>query len=113
MTMVLPERRVMHPKAMPAFLNPDDRNRFFEHTLYYALDTSEEYVWCYNEKMDWWGSNEDKRYLEGRTVTGAPSIPPGLETMIVSACSKIAKGQHLGFDIQEALNAANLKAKTR
>jgi hypothetical protein len=71
-------------------LSPDERARWFEHNTYYALYTTDEYVWCYSERMNWW---------KGQT-------PPGLEAAIVSARRKIAAGEPLGFAIEPLLSEA-------
>jgi len=65
-------------------MTPEERARWFEHNVYWALYTSDEYVWCYSERMNWW---------KGET-------PPGLEEAIVNARSKIREGTPLGFDIE-------------
>lgn len=92
-------------KTVGHFLSPTEQARFFEHNAYYALDSTEEYVWCYGEKMDWWGSRQ------GRDVKGAPSIsiPAGLEAALVSARGKIEKSKPLGFEIKELIDAAKKK----
>jgi hypothetical protein len=56
---------------------------WFEHNTYWALYTTNEYVWRYSERMNWWKDQ----------------TPPGLEAAIVSAREKIAVGKPLGFDI--------------
>jgi hypothetical protein len=75
------------------YLSPAERQRWFEHNVYYALRTSDEYVWCYSERMNWW---ENK-------------VPDGAEAAIRSAREKIAKGQPLGFDIADIIAAGNKK----
>jgi hypothetical protein len=70
-------------KHLSTYLASQDRLRWFEHNVYYALTTSDEYVWCYSERMNWW---QDK-------------VPDGAEAAIRSARKKIADGQPLGFDI--------------
>lgn len=90
-------------KTLGHFLAPAEQARFFEHNAYYALDTCDEYVWCYGEKMDWWGSRQ------GRDASGASDIPPGLEQALVSARRKIEQGKPLGFDIREMIDAAQKK----
>jgi hypothetical protein len=77
-------------------LSPEDRARWFEQDAYYALDSADEYVWCYSERMNWW-KNE--------------GIPPGLPEAIVSAREKIAKGQRLGFDMAAAMREAERKMR--
>jgi hypothetical protein len=65
-------------------MTPDERAKWFEHNTYWALYTTDEYVWCYSERMNWWKDQ----------------TPPGLEEAIVSARQKIAEGKPLGFDIE-------------
>ena len=65
-------------------MTPEERARWFEHNTYWALYTTDEYVWCYSERMNWWKDQ----------------TPPGLEQAIVQARQKIAEGQPLGFDIE-------------
>lgn len=90
-------------KTLAHFLAPAEQLRFFEHNAWYALDSTDEYVWCYGEKMDWWGSKV------GRDATGAPAIPAGLEQALVSARGKIAKGKPLGFEIKDVIDDAKKK----
>jgi hypothetical protein len=71
-------------------MTPEDRAKWFEHNTYWALYTTDEYVWCYSERMNWW-KNE---------------TPPGLEPAIVSARQKLAEGKPLGFDIEPIIAAA-------
>ena len=65
-------------------MTPQERAKWVEHNTYYALKTSDEYVWMYSQHMNWW---EDLR------------VPPYLEEAIRSAKSKVADGKPLGFDI--------------
>jgi len=65
-------------------MTPEERAQWFEHNTYWALYTTDEYVWCYSERMNWW-KNE---------------TPPGLEEAIVRARQKIREGKPLGFDIE-------------
>lgn len=71
-------------------LTPEERAKWFEHNTYWALYTTDEYVWCYSERMNWW---------KGQT-------PPGLQAAIESARQKIAGARPLGFDIEPLLAAA-------
>ncbi|MCR4415924.1 MAG: hypothetical protein NUV77_26210, partial [Thermoguttaceae bacterium] len=54
------------------YLTPAERLRFFEHNVYYALSTCDEYVWCYSERMNWWQNK----------------VPDGAEAAIRSARKK-------------------------
>jgi hypothetical protein len=79
------------------YLTPQDQLRWFEHNVYYALKTTDEYVWCYSERMNWW---------QGQ-------VPEGAEAAVVSARKKIAEGKPLGFDISDLIAAgAKKKAET-
>lgn len=71
-------------------LTAEERPKWFEHNTYWALYTTDEFVWCYSERMNWW-KNE---------------VPPGLEAAIVSARRKIAGNRPLGFDIEPLIEAA-------
>jgi hypothetical protein len=71
-------------------MTPEDRAKWFEHNTYWALYTTDEYVWCYSERMNWWKDQ----------------TPPGLEPAILSARQKIAEGKPLGFDIEPIIAAA-------
>ncbi len=63
---------------------PEERATWFEHNTYWALYTSDEYVWCYSERMNWWKDE----------------VPPGLERAILDARQKIADSKPLGFEIE-------------
>ena len=71
-------------------MTPAERAKWFEHNTYWALYTTDEYVWCYSERMNWWRDQ----------------TPPGLEAAILSARQKIAEGKPLGFDIEPLIEAA-------
>jgi hypothetical protein len=70
-------------------MTPEERARWFEHNTYWALYTTDQYVWCYSERMNWWKDQ----------------TPPGLEAAIVSAREKISDGKPLGFDIEPLIEA--------
>jgi hypothetical protein len=79
-------------------LSPQERAQWFEHNVYYALSTADEYVWCYSEEMDWWkGQN----------------IPPGFEEAIRSAKRKQQNGEPLGFAVETMLEQAQSKIKAQ
>jgi len=71
-------------------MTPEERAKWFEHNTYWALYTTDEFVWCYSERMNWWKDQ----------------TPPGLEAAIVSARQKIAEGKPLGFEIEPLIAAA-------
>jgi hypothetical protein len=71
-------------------MTPEERAQWFEHNTYWALYTTDEYVWCYSERMNWWKDE----------------TPPGLETAILNARAKIVEGKPLGFEIEPLVEAA-------
>ena len=58
--------------------------------------TTDRYVWCYSERMNWW-TNTD--------------IPAGAEDAIRRAQTAIDAGQKLSFDLAPVIKAAEAKAK--
>ncbi len=45
------------PRFFGYYLQNDlERQQFLEYATYHALQNSDQYVWVYNEGMDWWGS---------------------------------------------------------
>jgi len=79
------------------FMSSQEQLRFFEHNAYYALTTTDEYVWCYSEKMNWWSTSETARY---------PGLPEGVRESLISARKKYEQGAPLGFEIDEMISKA-------
>ncbi|HWV98637.1 MAG TPA: hypothetical protein VNZ64_02980 [Candidatus Acidoferrum sp.] len=77
-------------------MTPEERAKWFEHNTYWALYSTDEFVWCYSERMNWWKDQ----------------TPPGLEAAIVSARQKLAEGKPLGFDIDPLITAAGKRQTT-
>ena len=77
-------------------LTPEQRAQWFEHNVYYALDTADRYVWVWTEKpLNWW--------------TGE-GIPPGIEEAMRSARRKHEQGDPLGFAVETMLEQARERA---
>ncbi len=72
-------------------MTPEERPKWFEHNVYYSLQSTGRYVWCYSERMNWW--------------TGA-DVPPGAEEAVRSAREKLGKGEDLGFDLAPIVDEA-------
>lgn len=70
------------------FLTPEQRAQWFEHNTYWALRTSDRYVWLYSERMNWW--------------TGE-GVPPGLEQAVIAARARLARGEPPTYKLQAAL----------
>ncbi len=85
------------------FLTPEERTRFCEHNAYWALYVTDEYVWCYSERMDWWGTQTKAEWHD--------FIPTGAADALQSARRKLEAGQPLGFSIHEMLQAAEQKMR--
>ncbi len=65
------------------FMTPEERAQWFEHNTYWALYSSDRYVWLYSEKMNWWTDT---------------TVPPGLEQAVINARTKLAEGQPMTID---------------
>lgn len=65
------------------YMTPEEQEQWFEHNVYYALKTSDRYVWCYSEQMNWWTDTD---------------VPEGLPRAIRSARAKLDAGEPLNID---------------
>jgi len=84
------------------FMSPSQRQQLFEQNVYYSLVTTDEYVWCYSERMNWW-----RRRSSGSATRDAA------EAAIRSARTKYDRGEPLGFDLEKiALEAKRKKEAT-
>ena len=88
--------RVPWPNIPAKFMTPEEQAKWFEHNVYWALKTTDEYVWCYTEKMNWW-TNKD--------------IPAGMEEAMVRAREAIAENRGLGFDLRDRMKAIEDRRK--
>jgi hypothetical protein len=75
------------------YLTPEERAQWLEHNTYYSLSTTDEYVWCYSEQMNWWTN----------------TIPTGVEEAIRLARQKIQNGEALGFSIRGLMRVARAR----
>ena len=78
------------------WMSPEERARWFEHNVYWALKTADEYVWLYSEKMDWWAGTD---------------LPEGMEEAVVRARAAIAQARPLGFDLRDEMK--QIEARTQ
>ena len=81
------------------FVSPAERLQWLVHNVYWSLTTSDQYVWCYSEKMDWWGT------MAGKIKYG-DWVPPGAGDAIRSARRKIEQGLPLGFNTDKIMEKA-------
>lgn len=83
-------------RVLGNFMTDDEQPRWFEHNAYWALTATDEYVWCYSERMNWW-TNKD--------------VPKGAQEALEAARTKQASGAPLGFDIAPSVKAATNRMK--
>ncbi len=72
------------------YMTPEERLKYFEHAVYWAMKTTDEYVWCYSERLTWWNA----------------SFPAGADKAIISARTKLESGKSLGYSLSELVNRA-------
>jgi hypothetical protein len=87
------------------YMPHEDQLKFFEHNGYYALTTTDEYVWCYSERMNWW--------LPPAKAGKDRKLPEGVEAALISARKKYFEGKSLGFDIKDIIAKAREKKKQK
>jgi len=90
-------------KITSNFLTADQQRKFFEHNVYYTLTASDEYVWCYSERMNWW--------LPPEKAGPNGALPPGVEEAVISARQKYEAGKPLGYDIADMIKTAREKRR--
>ncbi len=66
-------------------MTPEERARWFAHNTYWALATSDRYVWLYSERVNWWDGS---------------ALPPGLEEAVVGAREALARGAAPDFSME-------------
>lgn len=64
--------------------------QWWEHNVYQALASTDQYVYMYNEQMSWWGPEANPKY---------PDMVPGVREGIERAREKFFSGQPLGFSM--------------
>jgi len=80
-------------------MTPDERAKWFEHNVYFALSTSDEYVWLYSERLNWWKNS---------------GLPPGITDAIESARNKLDERNGLDAGgLQDAWTRLRTKALAR
>jgi len=78
-------------------MTDEEKAKWFEHNAYYALKTTDEYVWLYSERMNWWTHE---------------NWPAGIKEAIISARQKLMNGEPLGYDLKSTFtNAQNRLSK--
>jgi len=82
--------------AQGKMLSPGEKALWFEHNVYYALHTSDQYVWLYTEKPNWWSGEK---------------VPEGFMEALLRAKEKISRNEPLGFEVEEMLEKARDQAE--
>ena len=70
---------------------PEEQAIWFEHNVYLALYTADEYAWCRSEKMNWWTGKD---------------LPESTDAAVRSARHKIASAPWPGIDMAPIFEAA-------
>jgi hypothetical protein len=76
---------------LSAYMTPEEQATWFEHNVYWALYTADEYAWCRSEKMNWWTGKD---------------LPDSAEAAVRSARHKIATAPWPGIDMGPIFEAA-------
>lgn len=84
-------------KTYGNFMPPEEQAKWMAHNTYWALYTTDTYVWCYSERMNWWKNTD---------------IPEGCEQAIRSARAANDSGRRLRFDLGPIIQAAKERAAT-
>jgi hypothetical protein len=77
--------------------NDADRLNMVSRNVYHGLRASEEFVWVYNENMNWW--------------TG--QVPAGLDAALRRGQRELLEGKPLGNDPESAIQTAEIAYKAR
>jgi len=88
--------KVNWPNIPARSMTPEEQAQWFQHNVYWALKTTDEFVWCYSEKMNWWTDKD---------------VPAGMEDAIVKARDAIADNRGLGFDLRDRMKAIQERRK--
>ncbi len=76
------------PRFFGYYLQNDrQRQQFLEYLSFHGLQNSDQYIWVYNEDMDWWNTR-------GKGV----QLPSGLEETLKRVSQKVKRNQALGFN---------------
>lgn len=91
---VFPDRLfgLQGPDTVAYYLTPADQLQWFSANLYYAFKYSDEYVWLYSNKPNWW----ENRDLPTPTIVETIETIRNLDLL----------GLPLGFDIPDSVQAA-------
>lgn len=84
--------------AQGKVLSPEEKALWFEHNMYYALRTADEYVWLYTEKPNWFSGEQ---------------VPEGFLDALLRAKEKIKAEEALGFSVEAMLEAARDEAERK
>ena len=74
----------------------DEKSKRWEHNVYIGLMTSDEYVWGYFEKTNWWGTTTSDQPM-GNTVSDPPAA--WIENGLRRAVFKYTKANPPGWDM--------------
>ncbi len=82
-------------KTYGHYMTQEERAKWFEHNVYWALTSTDKYVWCYSERMNWWQNK----------------VPEGCEEAIRRARTKVDRGEPLGFELEPIIEKAKQRQR--
>ncbi|MCA9438668.1 MAG: hypothetical protein KC978_22980 [Candidatus Omnitrophica bacterium] len=98
---VMALRRPEH-RGPAARMTEEERLLWLEHNFYWGLQTTDRYVWCYNEFLNWWDNGDITREeAEGMGMTWPRDcVPPiSFQEALLSAKRKYERGGLLQIDL--------------
>lgn len=95
-----------HPRTLSRHMTAEERSRWYEHNLYWALATSDEYVWDWLEgPMSLWAAGAD--------WAGSNNLPPLYLEAVNSARRKLEQNLDVGFETGSLFDAVKFRARER
>jgi len=82
-------------KYLSRYMTADERAKWFQHNVYWAMTTSDEFVWLYSEKMNWWRNK----------------VPEGLAEAVLAARQKLKEDKPLGYTMADIVAQAKARQK--
>ena len=75
--------------GMASYLDPQGQENWFLHNIYWSLKTTEKYVWCYSEHMNWW---------KNEPLTAVPKgVPPKPVSELAEVIRKARRRYDTGY----------------
>ena len=79
-------------RVLGNYMTASEQAMWFEHNVYWALASTDEYVWCYSEPLNWWTNQ---------------GVPKDAESAIRSGRTKHDSGAPLKFDLAPIVRSSS------